>query len=149
MKRVVVWLNLAAAVMLLAACGKTPPPPVAGDPHAAEQAKMEAGGLSFANVMVVRLQSQGKRVEVTSILPATVAEATIGGQTAKTIFRVNEAGTGLVLFSRDLLNGKSFRTELTLAALEQQKSFSFPVVQPDAGLKERSFALETIIRQPQ
>jgi hypothetical protein len=144
------WLNLAALCLLLAGCGKAPAPPapVSGDPHAAEQARMAAGTLDFSNVMVIRLQSEGQRVEVTSVLPAIVAEATLAGQSAQTIFRVNEKGSGLVLFSRDLPHGKSFRVELTLPDLEQKKSFSFPVVQPDASLKERAFALEKIIRQP-
>jgi len=151
MKSVFLWLNMAAIALVLAACGKAPPvvaPPVAGDPHAVEQATMEAGMLDFSNVVIIRLQIEGRRLEVTSVLPALVAEATVSGQTAKTIFRVNEKGTGMVLFSRDLLRGKSFRTELTLAELEQKKSFSFPVVQPDASLKERAFTLERIIRQP-
>lgn len=153
MNRSFLWLNMMVIGLALAACGKAPPPPVVaapavGDPHAAEQAAMEAGMLDFSNVIIIRLQSEGKRLEVTSVLPAIVAETTVSGQTAKTIFRVNEKGTGMVLFSRDLLHGKSFRTEFTIADLEQKKSFSFPVVQPDASLKERSFALERIIRQP-
>ena len=152
MKSVFLRLSMVAIALALTACGKTPPPvvapPVVGDPHAAEQATMEAGMLDFSNVIIIRLQSEGKRLEVTSVLPAIVAEATVSGQTAKTIFRVNEKGTGMVFFSRDLLHGKSFRTELTIVDLEQKKSFSFPVVQPDASLKERSFALERIIRQP-
>jgi hypothetical protein len=143
---------MAVLAVALAACGKAPPPavkaPVAGDPHVAEQTALEKSTLDFSNLMVIRLQSDGKRVEITSVLPAVVAEAAVAGQSAKTIFRVNEKGSGLMLFSRDLPNGKSFRTELTLAELEQKKSFSFPVVQPDASLKERSFALEKIIRQP-
>jgi len=153
MKRIVVWLNIAAITLALTACGKTPPPPVApppsaGDPHLAEQTALEKGMMDFSNVLVIRLQSEGKRIEVTSVLPAIVAETSLAGQTAKTIFRVNEKSDGLILFSRDLPNGKSSRTEMTLAELEQKKSFSFPVVQPDATLKERAFTLEKIIRRP-
>jgi hypothetical protein len=149
MRRIFVLLNM-ALLLALAACGKPPSPPavVANDPHLAAQSAMEKGTLDFANLLVIRLQSEGKRLEVTSVLPAVVAEATVAGQAAKSVFRVNEKANGLVLFSRDLLNGKSFKTELTLAELEQKKSFSFPVVQPDASLKDRSFTLEKIIRQP-
>ena len=147
------WLRVAAICLVLAGCGKAPPPPsartpAAGDPHAAAQASMEAGTPDLSNVVIIRLQSEGQRVEVTSVLPAIVAEATLAGQSAKTIFRVNEKGAGLLLFSRDLPHGKSFRVDLSLSDLEQKKSFSFPVVQPDASLKERAFALEKIIRQP-
>jgi predicted small lipoprotein YifL len=153
MKPVFLWMNMMLLALALAACGKAPSPPAvvtaaAGDPHAAEQAALETGTLDFSNLLIIRLQSEGKRLEVTSVLPAVVAETTVSGQSAKTIFRVNEKSTGIVLFSRDLPNGKSFRTELTIAELEQNKTFNFPVVQPDASLKERSFALEKIIRQP-
>jgi predicted small lipoprotein YifL len=153
MKHVFLWLNMMVFALALAACGKSPSPPVAvtsaaGDPHAIEQAAMEAGTIDFSNLLIVRLQSEGKRLEVTSVLPATVAEASVSGQSAKTIFRVNEKSNGIILFSRDLLNGKSFRTEMTITEIEQKKSFNFPVVQPDASLKERSFTLEKIIRQP-
>ncbi len=151
MKRVVVWLNIAAIALALAACGKTPPPVAAprsaGDPRLAEQTALGKDMMDFSNVMMIRLQGEGKRIEVTSVLPAIVAETSPAGQTAKTIFRVNEKGNGLILFSRDLPNDKSSRTEMTLAELEQKKSFSFPVVQPDAALKERTFTLEKIIRR--
>lgn len=154
MKRFLLRLSVTTLLLtLLVACGKSPAPPVvpapsSGDPHAAEQLAMEQGTPDFANLLIIRLQSEGQRVEVTSVLPATIAEAGVSGQAAKTIFRVNEKGNGLLLFSRDLLHGKSFRTELSLLELEQKKSFSFPVVQPDASLKERTFALEKIIRKP-
>jgi hypothetical protein len=153
MKRFSLRLSVTTLLLaLLVACGKSPPPvvpaPSSGDPHAAEQLAMEQGAPDFANLLIIRLQSEGQRVEVTSVLPATIAEAGVSGQVAKTIFRVNEKGNGLLLFSRDLLNGKSFRTELSILELERKKSFSFPVVQPDASLKERTFALEKIIRKP-
>lgn len=154
MNRVFFTLGVSTlSVVLLVACGKSPTAPrqlalTSGDSHAAEQLAMERGSPDFSNLLIIRLQSEGQRVEVTSILPATIAETTVSGQVAKTIFRINEGGSGLVLFSRDLLNGKSFRTEFTIAELERTGSFSFPVVQPDASLKERSFALEKVIRRP-
>ena len=154
MKRVSWWLNVVAPLLIFSvACGKSPPPAAvlpqtSGDPHATEQLAMEQGAPDFSNLLIIRLQSGGRRVEVTSVLPAVISEATVAGQAAKTIFRVNEGGNGIVLFSRDLPHGKSFRTELSLQELQQKGSFSFPVVQADASLKERSFALEKIIRQP-
>ncbi|MFA6544482.1 MAG: hypothetical protein WCS99_08655, partial [Limisphaerales bacterium] len=73
MKSVFLRLSMVAIALALTACGKTPPPvvapPVVGDPHAAEQATMEAGMLDFSNVIIIRLQSEGKRLEVTSVLP--------------------------------------------------------------------------------
>ena len=129
------------------------PPPgasatAASDPHLAEQEALAKGSPDLSNLVVVRLQSDGRRVEVTSVLPAKVAETTVSGQSAKTIFRINTKGDGLVLFSRDIPNKKSFRTDLSLAELEQKKSFSFPVVQPDGSLSKHSFVLEKVLRQP-
>lgn len=150
MKHPFFWL-VSALLLSLVACGKTPPASpasVVGDPHAAEQAAMEKSTMDFSNLLIVRLQRNGQRLEVTSVLPAQVAEATVSGQSAKTIFRINEKGDGLLLFSRDLLNGRSFRTELSLADLEQKKGFSFPVVQGNGSLKEQTFSLERMIRQP-
>ena len=140
-----------AAALLLAACqpsgsGGKPPPPLANDPHLAMQQELERGGIDLSNVVVVRLLNAGNRVEVTSVLPATIAETTVGGQPAKTVFRANPAGDGLILFSRDIFNGKSFRVDMKFAELEAKKGFAFPVVQPDGSLKEQSFALEKILR---
>lgn len=128
----------------LAACGPSATPPKA-DPHAQLQAEMEKASLDFSKVLVVRLLRDGKRVEVSSVMPAMVAEATVDGQIAKTIFRVSDRGDGLVLFSRDVRNHKSFRTELALSQITANRQFSFVVVQPDGSLKEASFALERIV----
>ena len=114
------------------------------DPHVKMQKEMENSVLASGKVIIVRLQSEGKRVEVTSILAAEIAGAKVKGEVAKTIFRVNDAGDGLVLFSRDALKDTSYRTELKFADLERKKGFVFPVVQPDGSLAERSYALEQI-----
>lgn len=143
-------LCLLAACSLLTACKPSPPATpsaalMANDPHVLLQAEMEKASMDFSQMVVVRLMSNGKRLEATSALPLVVAETQVNGHLSKTIFRINDKRDGITLFSRDLPNGKSFRTELSLAELEQKKSFSFPVVQPDASLKEHSFELEKII----
>ena len=136
------------AAVLLAACGPDPAPRAGKkkgpDPHAIQQAEIERSVMASSQVVIVRLQSEGKRVEVTSILPADIAQATVKGEVVKTIFRVNDAGDGLILFSRDVAKSTSYRTELKFADLESKKGFVFPVVQPDGSLKERSFSLEAI-----
>ncbi|MFA6544487.1 MAG: hypothetical protein WCS99_08680 [Limisphaerales bacterium] len=141
----------AGLAVLLAACqpsgsGGKAPAPLANDPHLAMQQELETGGIDLSNLVVIRLRNAGSRVEVTSVLPAMIAETTVGGQPAKTVFRVNPAGDGLILFSRDILNGKSFRVDMRFAELEAKKGFAFPVVQPDGALKEQSFTLEKILR---
>ena len=115
------------------------------DPHAKVQKEMEDSLLASGKIIIVRLQSGGKRVEVTSILAAEIAEVKVKGEVAKTIFRVNDAGDGLVLFSRDLAKNSSFRTELKFADMERTKGFVFPVVQSDGSLAERSYKLEQIV----
>lgn len=137
-------------VASLGACQKSdtpaaPPPVMAGDPHVLMQAEMEKASMDFSRVVVVRLTHEGKRVEVTSIMPATISQAQVAGQPAKTIFAVNAAGNGLILFSRDILKSSSFRTEMQFAELESKKGFKFPVVQADGSLQERAYALEKIV----
>ena len=138
----------AALLALLVGCDKpaSVPPAAASDAHAKMQAEMEAGSPDFGSVVSVRLRERGKRVEVASVLPAIIAEATLSGQSAKTIFRINPTGDGLILFSRDLLKGSSFRTEIKFSELESKKSFAFAIVQPDGSLQERHFELEGIVR---
>ena len=157
MRSVFLWLGC-ALLFSLGACEMSSPPTVAVPPsagnaelnardaHLVEQQAMEKGSMDFSNLVIVRLKSNGELLEVTSVLPATVAEAKLSGQPAKTIFRVNANGSGLVIFSRDALNGKSFRTELLFSELEQTRSFSFPVVQPAGDLVQRSFTLDGVFR---
>jgi hypothetical protein len=125
--------------------GTQTPAAAKNDPHAAEQAEMEKATMDFSNVVVVRLKKDDKRMEVTSIMPLVVAETQVSGQPAKTVFRVNQAGDGLVMFSRDLLKGASFRIEIKFDALEKKKAFTFPVLQKDGRLLENRFELEKII----
>lgn len=145
-------LLLISALGLLAACqpsgsgGRNISPPVANDPHLAMQLDLERGGMDLSNLVIVRLTEGSKRVEVTSMQPAVLASIEIDRQTAKTIFRINQSSDALILFSRDLPNARSFRSELQLTELEARKGFVFAVVQPDGSLKEKSFVLEKILR---
>jgi hypothetical protein len=141
----ILWLPLLA--MALVACNRSEVTPVAAlpDVHLTLQQEMEKPTMDFSHVVVVRLTSEGKRVEVTSVMPAVIAEAKVAGQSAKTIFRVNDAGNALVMFSRDVPHGTSNRTEVLFADLERNKRVAFPVVVADGSLKEREFALERIV----
>lgn len=143
-----VRVGLSAFVVLwLAGCGPSAPPvPGAPDTHAQLQAEMEKGTMDFGKVTIVRLLRDGTRLEVASVLPSVVAKATVGTEVAKTIFRVTDKGDALTLFSRDLQNRRSFKTELTFAQLEERRQFTFPIVQPDASLREETFSLERIVR---
>jgi len=133
--------------VLLVACNRTEAPPVATqlDAHLVLQQEMEKSAMDFSHLVVVRLSSEGKRLEVSSVSPAVIAEAQVAGQAAKTIFRVNDAGNALVMFSRDVPHGTSSRTEVSFSELERKKGLTFPVVTADGSLKEREFALVKIV----
>jgi hypothetical protein len=144
-----VW-PIVAMALLVSACGPSAPPvPGASDVHAQLQAEMEKGSMDFGSVTIVRLLRDGKRLEVASVAPTFVAQAAIGTVQAKTIFRVNDKGDALTLFTRDLPNGRSFKSELTFAQLESGKQFTFPVVQADGQVREEKFSVERIIRANQ
>jgi hypothetical protein len=144
---------LVVLVAMLAACGRSEPTPgLSGnvvDPHLQLQNEMEHGAMDFSRVTIVRLQRDGKRLEVASVMPTVVAQTTLAGNEAKTIFRVNDRGDALVLFSRDVPNGRSYKTELSFSKLAPNQSFAFPVVQPDGKLTEYTFTVEKIISPPQ
>lgn len=139
-------LGMALLALLVGCKPASVPPAAVGDVHAQLQAEMENVAPDLGNVVSVRLSAQGKRVEVTSVLPTVIAETTLSGQSAKTIFRVNPDGDGLILFSRDLLKSSSFRTEIKFSELESKKGFAFAIVQPDGSLREQHFELDKIVR---
>lgn len=140
------WLAGFMLSLMLMGCNPFSTPQAKNDPHAIRQAEMEKGSPDFSQVLSIRLKSEGKRVEVTSVLPAVIAEATLSGQPMKTIFRVNDTKDGLVLFSRDLLKESSYRTEIKLSELESKHGVMFAVVQADGNLKDQWFELERVIR---
>lgn len=124
-------------------------PATVADVHLIEQEEMEKGALDFSHIVVLRLTREDKRVEVTSLLPAVIAQADVSGQPVKTIFSLNKAGDTLILFSRDIRKDSSFKTEIKFDDLEKKRGFVFPVVQADGGLQEQSFKLEKIVKPQQ
>lgn len=143
-------IALVFLVALVFGCGRSDPPPpgssaAAADPHLQLQTEMEKGTMDFSRVTIVRLQRDGKRLEVASVMPTVVALTSVAGNEAKTIFRINDRGDALVLFSRDLPNARSYKTDLSFSKLAANQSFSFPVVQPDGRLAEQTFTVEKII----
>lgn len=134
---------------LLAGCQPSGAPqgvqPAVGDIHMQRQHEMEKAAMDFSRVVTVRLTSEGKRVEVTSIMPLVLAEVHVNRVPAKTIFRVNDDGNGLQMFSRDALNGGSVFTEISFSELEAKKGVTFAVLDAEGRLQQRMFALEKIV----
>lgn len=142
------WLFLLA--FLLAGCKPSDAPQqgvqaVIGDVHLQQQQEMEKATMDFSRVVSVRLNSEGKRVEVTSIMPLILAEVQVNGVSAKTIFRVDDVGNKLQMFSLDPLNGSSIFTEVAFAELEAKKGVTFAVLDAAGRLQNRTFALEKIV----
>ncbi|GBG02277.1 hypothetical protein AZSI13_16040 [Azospira sp. I13] len=141
--------------VLLAACGndKSTGNAVDGqalvvptDPHAIAQRELEKPSLELQRFVAVRIQDGDRRLEASPMAPAIVADTRLGEESIKTLFRVNPEGDKLILFTRDVFNARSHRTEILLTELQQQQSFTFPVVQPDGSLKAREFKLLQIVR---
>lgn len=151
MMRLMVGLCLA---LVLTGCGKSGDHGVAlapsqitpTDPHALAQMELERPSLDLQRFVAVRIQDGERRLEASPISPAIVADARMGDESFKTLFRVNTQGDALILFSRDVYNSRSHRTEIPLLELEKQGSFTFPVVQPDGKLQAREFKLLQIVR---
>lgn len=129
---------------------KTNAAATSADPVAAEQQEMEMPDMDLSNVVVVRLSSEGKKIEVTSLLPSTIATSTLKGQEqAKTIFRIAAHGTSLMLYSRDGAKNTSLKTEIKLDELKQKKQFVFPVVQADGSTRQNTFTVDKVITHKQ
>lgn len=116
------------------------------DPHAIAQLELEKVSLDLQRFVAVRIQDGERRLEASPLSPAIVADARLGNESFKTIFRVNSQGDTLIMFSRDVFNGRSYRTEIPLAELARLGVFTFPVVQPDGSLKARDFKLVQIVK---
>jgi len=116
------------------------------DPHALAQLELEKPSLDLQRFVAVRIQDGDRRLEASPLAPAIVADTRLGDESIKTLFRVTPEGDKLILFTRDVFNARSHRTEILLSELEKQQSFTFPVVQPDGSLKAREFNLLQIVR---
>lgn len=136
-------------LFLLAGCQPSGAPqgvqPAVDDVHMQRQHEMEKATMDFSRVISVRLTSDGKRLEVTSIMPLVLAEVQVKGAPAKTIFRLNEDGNRLQMFSRDALNGGSVFTEISFGELEAKKGVTFAVLDAEGRLQQRMFALDKIV----
>jgi hypothetical protein len=114
---------------------------------AATRTTVNKPNLDLSKVIILRLQRDGQRVEVTSIGPATIGAAKNGPPGARTIFTFSPARDKLVLFGQNVPEFKGFYQEIPLAELPEGKRFRFPVVQEDGSVKEQEFTVEKLISQ--
>jgi hypothetical protein len=141
--------NPLAALMLalgLAACA-TPEWRTITDLHeiAATRTAVNKSTLDLSKIIVLRLQLDGKRVEVASLGPSIVGAADGGPPGARTVFAFTQARDKLVLFGQNVPEFLGFHQEIPIGELQPGKRFRFPVVQEDGSVKEQEFTVEALI----
>ena len=114
---------------------------------AATRTTVSKPNLDFSKVIILRLQLNGQRVEVTNIGPSTIGAAKDGPPGARTIFTFTPNSDRLVLFGQNVPEFKGFYQEIPIADLQPGKSMRFPVVQDDGSVKEQEFTVEKLITQ--
>ena len=101
----------------------------------------------FSKLLILRLQRDGQRVEVTTLAPTIVGAAKDGPPGARTLFTFTPERDKLVLFGQNVPEFKGFYQEIPFAELQPGKRFSFPVVQENGSVKEQEFTVEKEITQ--
>ena len=106
-----------------------------------------SSNLDFSRVIVLRLQLDGQRVEVTSLAPSVIGAEKGGVPGARTVFAFTPERDKLVLFGQNVPEFKGFHQEIPFAELQPGKNFRFPVVQEDGRVVEKEFTVEKLITQ--
>lgn len=114
---------------------------------AAIRTAVNVPSIDLSKVLILRLQRDGQRVEVTSLAPAVIGAAKNGPPGARTLFSFTPRRDKLVLFGQNVPEFKGFYQEIPLADLQPGKRFRFPVVQDDGSVKEQEFTVEKVIDQ--
>ena len=114
---------------------------------AATRATVGKPGLDLSRVIMLRLQRDGQRVEVTSIGPAVIGAAKNGPPGARTYFTFSPERDKLILFGQNVPEFKGFYQEIPFAELQPGKRFRFPVVEDDGSVREQEFTVEKVIIQ--
>lgn len=114
---------------------------------AATRTAVNRSSLDLSKVLILRLQSDGQRIEVTSLAPATIGAAKNGPPGARTVFNFTPERDKLVLFGQNVPEFKGFYQEIPVSELQAGKRFRFPVVQDDGSVKEQEFTVEKLINQ--
>ena len=112
---------------------------------AATRTAVNQSTLDLSKVIVLRLQRDAKRVEVTSLAPSIVGAAKDGPPGARTVFAFTPARDKLVLFGQNVPEFKGFHQEIPIDELQPGKRFRFPVVQEDGSVKEQEFTVEELL----
>ncbi|HEY6896982.1 MAG TPA: hypothetical protein VI279_06950 [Rhodocyclaceae bacterium] len=110
----------------------------------AQQIELEKPSLSLDRVMILRMTINGERADVSSLVPGViVAEPNRGN---RTIMNLSDRKK-LVLFTRDGLHIKGYRSEIPVEQLTAGRTFVFPVAQNPGEVVDKTFVVEKLVEQ--
>lgn len=138
--------------MLLAACGTTSnweSLSLQGDTKAylEQQKQLEKPNLDISTVTIVRLNSGGKRIDVSSITPAILKNQAFGWAYAKSLISMDDSRENLRFFTLDIKRNKAYRASFPVSELQPGKSITFPVLGADGLASDVTFVVDRVIVQ--
>lgn len=132
------------AALLSVAVQAAPPMVRIDDPEEAlalQQVLRKSQAPNLAAVVVARFRMGEEPLEVTSLMPAIVAQAREAPTPALTVFRFSDSRDTLTLFTRDASTGAAYRLDLSRPELESGMTLEFPVVNEDGTVTYQSLQL--------
>ncbi len=138
--------------MLLTACGTTSnweSLSLQGDTKAylEQQKQLEKPNLDLSTVTIVRLNSGGKRIDVSSITPAILKNQAFGWAYAKSLISLDEKRENLRFFTLDIKRNKAYRASFPVSELLPGKAITFPVLGADGLATDVTFIVDRVIVQ--
>ena len=115
---------------------------------AATRTRVDKPGMDMSKVVVLRLQCDGQRVEVSSVAPTVLGRATNGTRAARTVANFTPDRDKVMLFGQNVGERKGFYREIPVSELRPGERFRFPVVQADGSVKDKEFVVESLISRP-
>lgn len=116
---------------------------LSSDAAAARQSQlMNAGPGDVKNIVVARLEVDGKAVDIASIAPVVFARD--GG--GVTVFAFTGSKDRLTLFSRDPDDGSGHELSLSIQELKEKPRLRFPVLQ-DGDLTRVNVVVKSLLEQ--
>ena len=113
----------------------------------AMQGELRGRHPNLGGIAVARLRVGGEPLEVTSVLPVTVAAVTNDNGPSYTIFLFSPDREQLVLFTRDPVTGDGFRAELARAKWQPGWVIHFPVIEPGGAVASTVIELSQVIER--
>lgn len=110
----------------------------------AAQKELERPAFITNPALIVRLDVDGKRIDVSSLVPTEIVIERAKGN--RTIFNLSDR-KNLVLFTRDGRNIKGYKLVVPIAELVPGKTIVFPVVQEPGEAVEKQLKVLQVIEK--